>query len=99
MTRRVLRDEEKCNLPCEPRSRESIEESRMCDRRRIISANHVKHEVERGENEDAPNAGDPEHNLRKSHGCPELLLRENSIAGAMMKPILFAPFGYNRKHD
>jgi hypothetical protein len=39
----------------------------MRDGWRIIPANQIKHEVERGENQHAPNGSDPKYNLRKSH--------------------------------
>src|SRR5208282_1493146 len=67
MAQRVFCNEEKCDLPCQRGARESVEKSWMRDRRRIIAADHIKHEVKRGDDQHAPDGGDPKHNFRKSH--------------------------------
>ena len=81
MAQRVSRDEEKRNLPSQGGRYKSVKKSGMGDRRRIISADQVKHEVERRDDQDAPNARDPENDLCKSHdGSRIALCYGNSIA-------------------
>lgn len=80
MTRRVSRDEEKHNLPGQRRSCKSVKKSGMGDWRRIIAADQIKHEVKRRDDQDAPNAGNPENDFRKSHSGPRMpLCYGNSI--------------------
>src|SRR5271163_1003958 len=65
----VSRNEEKCDLPGQPESHKSIEESRMVDWRWVHATDQIKHEVKRSDNQEAPNAGNPENYLGKSHFC------------------------------
>src|SRR5512133_1916548 len=44
----------------------------MSNCRRVCSSNHIRHEVERDKNEYAPNACNPEDNLRELHFNPFL---------------------------
>src|SRR5882672_7627370 len=68
MARWVSCNKEKRHLPGQPGSHESVEKSGMRDRRWITPADQSKHEVERGDNQYAPNARNPKHNLGKFHG-------------------------------
>src|SRR6266705_6070487 len=65
---RVRRYAEKRNLPRQSDAHESVKESRMSDRRRIFPPDEIEHEVERCDDQHTPNACDPKHDLRKSHG-------------------------------
>src|SRR5882762_1460156 len=64
---RITRDEEKCNLPGQRQPDESIEKSRMRDWRWVLAPNQIEHEVQRSDNQQAPNTGNPKYNLREFH--------------------------------
>ena len=60
-------DDEEGDLPRESRSGEAVVEGGMGDRRRVFSADEVEDEIERGEDENAPDASDPESDLGELH--------------------------------
>src|SRR5579864_75546 len=64
---RIPRDYKKCNLPRQPNADESIIKTRMRDRRRILPPDHIKHKVERGKYENAPDPGNQENHFAKFH--------------------------------
>src|SRR5712671_4650034 len=68
ITHRIASDEEKCNLPGQRQPDESIEKSRMRNWRWILATNQIEHEVQRSDNQQAPDTGNPKHNLREFHG-------------------------------
>ena len=61
----ISRDDEKRYLPRQTYAYKSIEKSGMSDGWRILPANHVEHEIKRGENDDAPHEGDIEGDLSR----------------------------------
>src|SRR4029077_10645870 len=70
---------------------ETVEKSRMGNRRWIPAANRVKNKVQRRNNQHAPNPRNPKHDLRKSHGAPIVLQVEwtnRSQAGLTKKGVL-----------
>src|ERR1700685_3885416 len=56
-------------LPRQAYADETIVESGVRDGRRILTGDCVEHEVERGEDEDAPDRCDPENDLGEFHFC------------------------------
>src|SRR5271154_6332051 len=87
----VRGDEEKRDLPGQPESHESIEESWMGDGRWISAADQIKHEVQRSDDQQAPNAGNPEHYLGKyhlpSHGWRFGDLTEEAVIGESRRTV------------
>src|ERR1700676_4737363 len=49
--------------------RKSIEKSRMRDRRRVVAADQIEHEVKRRDDQHAPNRGDSKDDLSESHAA------------------------------
>lgn len=65
---RISGDEAKSDLPGERAADETVKEARMRDGRRVFLTDEVKHEVERGDDEQAPDACNPEDNFREFQG-------------------------------
>src|SRR5579863_972297 len=65
----VASDYQECELPCQPQSDETVIESGMRDGGRVVAANHVEHEIEGREDDNAPDESDPENDLGESHCC------------------------------
>src|ERR1700693_2027201 len=72
-THRIPRDHQKCHLPCQAHADESVIEARMRDGRRILPPDHIKQEIKRCKDQNAPDAGNPEHNFGNFHLLGELL--------------------------
>src|SRR5690242_7361090 len=64
---RVSRDDHERKLPGECTTDESVIKPGMCNGRRILAADRVVEEVERGEDKDAPYRGNPENYLGEFH--------------------------------
>jgi hypothetical protein len=60
-------DHDKCDLPRQRHSCKTIIKAWMRDRRRIVAADHSKHEEQGREHQHASDACDPEDNFRKFH--------------------------------
>ena len=58
----------------------------MCDRWRIVPADHIKHKIQRGNHKYPPNAGDSEHSLGKPHGCRRFYSRANHETNYILVP-------------
>lgn len=80
-------DEEKGDLPGEGGPDETVEEAGMSDGRRILCADQIEHKIEGSDNEQAPDTGDVEDDLGKSHAQKSKSLRvEKSKAGTWEEP-------------
>src|SRR5260221_9060850 len=66
---RVRADEEKGDLPGQPQSHESIKEAGMRDRRGIFSADEIKNEIERGNDQQTPEARKPKNKFCEIYWC------------------------------
>src|ERR1700677_3062936 len=64
---RIARDHQECNLKGQTDADKTVVEAGMRDRRRVLTADQVKHEIQRRENQHAPNAGDQESDLCEFH--------------------------------
>jgi hypothetical protein len=60
-------DDQERNLPGEADSDEAVVKRGMRDRRRVLPANHIEHEIQRSEYQHTPDASTPENNLREFH--------------------------------
>src|SRR5271170_3663582 len=63
----VTSDHEEGELPGEACADETVEEGGVGDGRGILAGDGVEHEVERGEDEDAPDGGDTEEGFGEGH--------------------------------
>src|SRR5215468_9034194 len=74
---RIRSNHEKHKLPGERDSRESIVEKWMRDGRRILLADLVKDEIERGDDENSPNTSNIEQVFREFHAAPRCSIERN----------------------
>src|SRR5579863_3416366 len=65
---RVAGDYEEGGLPGEGNADEAVVEGGVRDGWRVLAADCVEHEIERREDEDAPEGGDPEDDFGEFHG-------------------------------
>src|SRR5712671_3832019 len=77
----VRGDEEKRKLPGQRQPNETEEKPGMSDGRWILPPDHVEEEIQRGNNQEAPYPGDPEHHFSESHGPPWCILRNMTAQG------------------
>ena len=77
---RIASDYEEGELPCEACANEAVVESGMRDGRGILAADCVEHEVERREDEDAPDESDPEDDFGKFHFCLKTEARRSNAS-------------------
>jgi hypothetical protein len=61
----VSGDEDESDLPNQSDADEAVEESWVSDGWRIVLTNEIEHEVQRGDDEEAPDGGDPENDSCK----------------------------------
>ena len=64
---RICCDDDERELPGESASDETVIEAGMRDGRRILAANRVIEELQRSDNQDSPDGGDPENDLGEFH--------------------------------
>src|ERR1700722_16603941 len=63
----IAGDDREGELPSEASADEPVVEGGVSDRRRVLAADQVEHEVEGCEDEDAPDGGDPEKDFGEFH--------------------------------
>ena len=91
ITRRVRGNEEEGDLPRQREACKSVKESGVSDRRGISAANEIEHEVERRNDQQAPNACDAESDFRESH--------ERNLLGAKEDGFTLEHFDGKEKGD
>lgn len=64
---RIASDDQECELPGKASAEESVVEAGMRDRRRILAADGVEHEVERSEDEQTPDERNVESDFSEFH--------------------------------
>src|SRR4030095_1076011 len=69
-------DEDECDLPDQSHASEPVKKDWMGDRRRIVPANQIEHEIERSDDEKAPDARNPEDDFCEFH---EAFSRRRSV--------------------
>src|SRR5215475_9616369 len=65
---RISGDDKESDLPRQAGADESVVETRMGDGWRVLTSDHVEHEVKRSQYDNAPGEGDVEKNLGEFHG-------------------------------
>ncbi len=91
---RILRDDEEGKLPCQSGAEKAIIKTGMRDGRRILATDDVEHKIKRRENEDAPNACDPENNFGEFHFVPS-----GKCAGALGRNMVMERAACNSLRD
>src|ERR1700722_393947 len=86
----VASDYDEGELPCQAYADETIVESGVGDGRRILTGDCVEHEVERGEDKDAPDRCDPEDDFGEFHFLPRELNAPSGANGEKSKSPLLA---------
>lgn len=69
-TNRVCGDDDEGDLPYQCDADESIKKGGMGDGRRVFFANQIEHEIERSNDKETPDGGDPENDPGEFHSAP-----------------------------